>query len=110
MTDPDVIVDLADRTRAKQQRGEDWQFEFEIDYASLTDAEQEQFLALMKARHAHSQEKLEAIEEAHRIGLAIRELLESKGAWGLSLWEAGQAGYITVLEVIESIRVWCPTR
>jgi hypothetical protein len=60
---PDEIRAMADRMRAKQRRGEELGLEFEIDFASLTDEERDEFVALMEQRGAHGKEKLEALDE-----------------------------------------------
>ena len=104
MTDRDEIAELADRICERQRRSE----AFEIEFFSLTADEQDQLVALLKGRAAHGQERLEALEEDHRIGLAICALLESSGASGLTLWEAGLAGYITARDLVESIRSAVP--
>jgi hypothetical protein len=56
----DEIADLADRLRAKQRRGEDPDFEFEIEFGALTADEQDAFVALLRQRTAHGQEGLKA--------------------------------------------------
>ena len=63
MTDPDDVADLADRTRAMSE------FQFAIEWAALTDAERDEFMALMHQRRAHGKEKLEALPREPR-GLA----------------------------------------
>jgi hypothetical protein len=55
----DEIVDLADRMRAKQRRGEEPGIEFEIEFGALTAAEQDDFVALQNERIAHGEEVLE---------------------------------------------------
>jgi hypothetical protein len=101
----DAVAELADRILAKQRRGEEWEFEFEIEFASLTYEERDDFVALMNERAAHKKENLEAIGEDNRVLLALRDLVESSGAPpGTTLWEAGEAGYVGVMEVVESIR------
>ena len=104
MTDPDVIVDLADRMRAKQRRGEDTDFEFEIDFYSLTAAEQDAFVALLNERIAHGEERAEALDETNRILRALVDVLTSSAPPGMTLGEALQGGYIGVLDVVEAIR------
>jgi hypothetical protein len=89
MTDRDEIADLADRLRAKQRRGEDVEFEFEIEWGALTDDEREEFIALLNERIAHGEERLEAIEESNRI---LRLLLAYK------------EGAITAREFVEAVR------
>jgi hypothetical protein len=87
------------------QRGEAREFEFELAWASFTDEERDQFMALMNERIAHGEEKLEALREDIRVLLALYELLERNGAPpGTTLWEAGEAGYIGVMQVVEAIR------
>ncbi len=68
----DEIVALADRTEAKRQRGEEWEFEFSIEWWALTTAEREAFAALMRPRIAHAKEKLEAIKERAHPAAALR--------------------------------------
>ena len=63
----DEIVDLADRIAAKQRRGEEWEFEFEIEFTALTEDERDQFLALTEQRTAHKQERLETLAEKVRV-------------------------------------------
>ena len=46
----DEIAELADRLRAKLRRGEEPGLEFEIEFASLTDDEPDEFLALFDQR------------------------------------------------------------
>jgi hypothetical protein len=107
MTDRDVITELADRLRERMRRGEELGIEFELDFASLTDEERGEFMALVEQQPAHGEEKLESLRENTRI------LLRSTTWWsrarppGTTLWEAGEAreaGYIGVMDVIESIR------
>ena len=86
---PDEITDLADRLRAKQRRGEEPGLEFEIDFASLTAAEQNAFMALMEQRKAHGDEVLEALAENVR----LRQLLFT--------WQEGK---ITTMEFVERVR------
>lgn len=54
----DEIAELADRLRAKRRRGEEPGLEFEIEFASLTDDERDEFLALLDQRASHGEEKL----------------------------------------------------
>jgi hypothetical protein len=61
MTDRDEIADLADRLRGMSADV------FEIEFGALTQAEQDEYLALMDQRIARGKEKLEAIEENVRI-------------------------------------------
>ena len=61
MTDRDEIADLADRAREQSE------FEFAIEWGSLTAAEQAEYMALMDQRIARGEEKLEAIEEDNRV-------------------------------------------
>ena len=101
----DEITELADRLQAKQRRGEAWEFEFEIEFASFTDDERAQFMALMNERIAHGEERLEALREDIRVLFALWDLVESSGVPpGTTLWEAGESGYISVMQVVESIR------
>lgn len=104
LNDPDPVVELADRMRAKQLRGENTDLELEIDFHSFNATEQAEFIALMNGRKAHAQDKLEGLAENVRILLALDALLEAKAPSGLTLWEAGEAGYITVLDLVEAIR------
>lgn len=53
----DEIAELADRLRAKLRRGEEPGLEFEIEFASLTDDEPDEFLALFDQRASHGEEK-----------------------------------------------------
>jgi hypothetical protein len=68
-------------------------------------------LALLQERIAHREERLEGLTENVRILRALVDLLERSGAppsttLGQAL--ALVAGYISVLEVVESIRVLDP--
>jgi hypothetical protein len=89
MTDRDEVAELADRSLAKQRRGEELGIEFEIEFGSLTDEERADFMALMKERAAHGKEKLEALDEDNRV---------------LSLLLAYQQGAITAMEFVERVR------
>ena len=101
----DEIADLADRMAAKHRRGEDPEFEFEIEWGRSPTTSGTSIVALMDERIAHGEEKLEALDENNRVLLALLDLLESSDAPpGTTLWEAGQAGYIGVMEVVETIR------
>jgi hypothetical protein len=101
----DVVAELADRALAKHRRGEELGIEFELDFASLTDEERDDFLALMDERAAHKKEKVEGLQENIRILRALLDLLESSGVPpGTTLSQALCAGYVSVLEVVESIR------
>ena len=82
--DRDLVAELADRLQAK--RGEELGIEFLIDFASLTDEEQDDFLALMDERAAHGEERLEAIEVQNRALKALLSL-QVQRAPGM-LWEA----------------------
>ena len=65
----------------------------------------EGLLALMDERAAHGKEKLEAIEATYgALKALLRLLLSSDAPPGTTLWEAGQAGYIDVMQVVETIR------
>jgi hypothetical protein len=85
----DVVRELADRIKAKQARGEEWEFEFAIEFNALTRAEQSEFLALMEQRSAHGEEQSEAVNENVRI---------------LKLLFAYQEGNITEMEFVECVR------
>lgn len=79
----DEIADLADRALAMSE------FEFAIWWGSLTAAEQDEFMALVRQRRAHGEEKLEALGESVRI---------------LRLLFAHKQGAITALEFVERVR------
>jgi hypothetical protein len=81
----DEIAEMADRFLAMEELG----LEFEIDFASLTAAEQDELVSVMNGRVAHGQEKLEALVENVRI---------------LGLLFAWRQGSITALECVERIR------
>jgi hypothetical protein len=101
----DETTELADRLQAKQRRGEAWDLEFKIEFGALTDEERDAFLALMNERAAHGKEKLEAIEAQYRaLKALLRLLLSSDAPPGTTLWEAGHAEYIGVMEVVEAVR------
>lgn len=105
----DVVTELADRLRAKQRRGEDPGLEFEIDFHSLTPAEQDEFIALVQERIAHGKERHEALLADNRVLEAILDLLVSSGAPpGTTLGTALDAGYVGVMEVIGTIRAAGP--
>ena len=55
----DEIAELADRLRAKLRRGEEPGLEFEIEFASLTDDERDEFLVLFDQRASHGEESSE---------------------------------------------------
>jgi hypothetical protein len=97
MTDRDEIADLADRTPVMSE------FEFAIEWESLTGAEQDEFMALMHQRTAHGREKLEAIDETNRALKALL-MLNVERAPGMSLTEAIGSGRVGLLEVVEAIR------
>jgi hypothetical protein len=62
-------------------------------------------VALLNERIAHGEERLEALVENVRILRALLDLVASSGAPpGTTLGEALQAGYTSMLEVVESIR------
>jgi hypothetical protein len=67
MTDPDHIVELADRIAERMSRGEAWEAEFEVEFHGLTTDEQDALLVLLRQRDAHGEEKLEALGENVRI-------------------------------------------
>ena len=72
---------------------------------ALTDEERDDIVALMDERAAHGEEKLEALKENVRVLFALLDLLESSGAPpGTTLGQVLVAGYVSVLEVVESIR------
>ena len=101
----DEIADLADRMLAKHRRGEDAEFEFAIEWGALTDAEREDFMALMRQRIAHREERLDVIEETNRLLTALVMLIvRSNAPAGMTLTEALDAGYVGWMEVIETIR------
>jgi hypothetical protein len=81
----DEIADLADRAEARRRRGERWEFEF----AALSTAEREEFMALMNERIARGREVLEAVAEDVRI---------------LKLLLAYREGAITALEFVHRVR------
>ena len=89
MTNRDEVAELADRIEERRRRGEDYEAEFVIDFESLTEAEREDFLALMEQRIAHGSEVLAGITENVRI---------------LQLLFAWQEGAITALEFVERVR------
>jgi hypothetical protein len=93
----DEITELADRAPEMSE------FEFAIEWGSLTAVEQDEFMALMRHRRAHGEEKLEAMEETSR---ALRALLVLNVARtpGMDLPEAIGSGRIGLLEVIDAIR------
>ena len=75
------IADLADRSRTMSE------FEFAIEWWSLTPAEQDKFIALMCQRMAHGEEVLEAVQANVRV---LKELLvlQVERAPSMSLTEA----------------------
>ena len=83
MTERDVIADLADRCRSMSE------FEFEIEWYSLSLDERDEFMALMDQRRAHGEEKPDALKENVRI---------------LQLIFAWREGAITTLECVERVR------
>jgi hypothetical protein len=85
----DEIADLADRAEARRRRGERWEFEFAIEFAALSTAEREEFMALMNERIARGREVLEAVAEDVRI---------------LKLLLAYREGAITALEFVHRVR------
>ena len=89
MTNRDEVVELADRIEERRRRGEDYEAEFNVDFGSLTDEEQEDFQALMRQRTAHAVDVLAALEENVRI---------------LQLLFAWQMGAMTTLEFVERVR------
>jgi hypothetical protein len=93
----DEIADLADRSRAMSE------FEFAIEWGSLTAAEQDEYIALMRQRTAHGEEVLEATEANIRVLQALL-VLQVERAPGMTLTEAIGSGQIGVMEVIETIR------
>ncbi len=83
MTDHDAVADLADRARAISD------FQFAIEFGALTDAERDEYMALMGQRTAQRKERLEALQENVRI---------------MGLLFAHQQGAITTLEFVERVR------
>ena len=75
--------------RERQRRSEDYQAEFEVDFGSLTDEEQAEFIALVRQRTARAAEVVAAIEENVRI---------------LKLLIGWEAGVMTTLEFVERVR------
>jgi hypothetical protein len=62
-------------------------------------------VALMEERIAHGEEMLEALQKDNRVLLALATLVAlSDTPPGATLWEAGQAGNIGVMQVVETIR------
>ena len=99
------VAELADRVRAKYLRGDEPGLEDEIDFASLTDAERDDFMALLDQRASHSEERLGGLAENVRILRALLDLVERSGAPpGATLGEALVAGYVSALEVVEAVR------
>ena len=85
----DEIADLADRAVARYRRGEDWEFEFGIDWESLPPVEQVDIMALLYVLLDHAEEKLEAVSEDVRIAkLLLRR----------------DVGQITAREFVEQVR------
>ena len=89
MTNRDEVAELADRIEERRRQGEDYEAGFEVDFGSLTDDEQVEFIALMRQRTAHCAEVLAALEENVRI---------------LKLLIGWQAGVITTLEFVERVQ------
>jgi hypothetical protein len=85
----DDIAELADRMREKMRRGEEWEFEFETDFASFTGKEQDDFIAFEQQQIAHKKEELEALEEDSRILKILLRL---------------DVGLITPLQAVQQIR------
>jgi hypothetical protein len=83
MTHRDEIAELADRARELSE------FEFEIEFAALTEEERDAFFALFDERKAHGEERLEALQEDNRV---LRLLL------------AYREGAITAREFVEAVR------
>ena len=79
----DEIADFADRCRSMSE------FEFTIEWYSLTPDERDQFLALLDQRTAQSRERLEAIQEDIRI---------------LKLLFAHKQGVLTAQQFAERVR------
>ena len=67
MTNRDEVAELADRIEERRAEGEDYEAEFVIDFESLTEAQREDFLALMEQRIAHGSEVLAGSTENVRI-------------------------------------------
>ena len=103
MTDHDHVRELADRAAEKQRRGEELGLEFELDFASLTDDQRDEFMALLEQRGAHHQERLEAVAAEYAAAKALLRL-QVRMAPGMSLTEAIDTGRIGLLEVIRAIR------
>ena len=99
----DEIAALADRTEAKRRRGEEWEFEFAIEFGALTGAERDGYMALMNGRIAHGKEVLEALEANVRVLQALL-VLQVERAPGMDLTEAIGSGRVGIMEVIEAIR------
>jgi predicted Fe-S protein YdhL (DUF1289 family) len=100
----DEIADLADRLLAKQRRVEELDFEFAIEWGSLTGDERDELLALIEQRRAHREERLQAIEENVGALKALLVLLVRSAPPGMSLPEAIGSGHIGLMEVVETIR------
>jgi hypothetical protein len=91
--------------RAKQRRREEPGLEFEIDFASLTDDERDEFVALINERAAHREERLEAIQaQVGALKALLRLLISSDAPPRATLAEALDASHISLVEVVESIR------
>ena len=67
MTNRDELAELADRIEERRRRGEDYEAEFEVDFGSLMDEEQVEFIALVRQRAAQGREVLDAIEANVRV-------------------------------------------
>lgn len=101
MTNRDEVTELADRLQARQQRGESWDLEFEVEFGGLTDEQRDEFMALMHERIAHRKERKEALEAQNRALKALLRL-QVQRAPGMAVREA-IGGHISLLEVVNAI-------
>ena len=93
MTNRDEVAEFADRIEERRRRGEEWEFQFEIEFMSLTVDEQVELVELLEQRTAHRKEALEAISENVRI---------------LQLLFAWREGALSTFEFVERIREAVP--
>jgi hypothetical protein len=101
----DEVTELADRAPEMSE------FEFAIEWGSLTGDERDELMALLNGRIAHGEERLEAVNaNVGALKALLVLLVQSDAPPGMLLPEAIGSGYIGIREVVETINGAVPDR